>query len=826
MKPFKISSIRLRRAAHLLINLLVIFLVLFAEGLPAPLGTALARAQIQDNRKLQADQLFQQGIKQYQSKQLEAAIESWEQALTIYRTLRDIQGKGSTLEKLAAVHLAQQNYSKAVEYLQPLLTIAQTIGNRKAEAQTLGNLGIAHRGLGKYAKAVELNLQALEIMRIIKDHQAEGQILGILGNAYASLGKYDQAIESHQQSLLIAQKTNDRIGEGTTLGNLGGIYSSLGDYNKAIESYKQSLEIVRSLNNREGEGYILNNLGVAYHIEDNLTQATNYYNQSLAIARTISNRQLEGEALTSLAMAYEDRGNFTGAIELHQQSLAIARAISNPQAEALALNNLGHTLFVSSNLVEAEKQLRLAIEVLKSLRFGLTDNYNVSVFDTQISTYNLLQQVLIAQNKPEAALEISEQGRARAFVALLDKGLSENLKKQRKNGINSVHTESITIAKIKQLAQAQKATFVEYSIVPDDSFKFQGKLRGRESKLFIWVVKPTGEVVFRQVDLKPLWQQKTSIAQLVTNSRESIGVRGLFSVEVLTAPTTDQKQRQQQLYNLLIKPIASDLPKNPLERVIFIPQESLFLVPFAALQDATGQYLVEKHTILTSPAIELLDFTQLQQQRLQGKAQDVLIVGNPTMPKVALDPGKPLQQLPPLPNAENEAIAIANLLNTQAIVGDKATKADILRQMPKARLIHLATHGLLNDVQSSGVPGAIALAPSSQDNGLLSASEIANLKLNAFLVVLSACDTGRGEITGDGVIGLSRSFISAGVPSIIVSLWAVPDSPTALLMTEFYRQLQHNPDKAQALRIAMLKTKEKHPNPKDWAAFTLIGEAD
>ena len=81
------------------------------------------------------------------------------------------------------------------------------------------------------------------------------------------------------------------------------------------------------------------------------------------------------------------------------------------------------------------------------------------------------------------------------------------------------------------------------------------------------------------------------------------------------------------------------------------------------------------------------------------------------------------------------------------------------------------------------------------------------------------------SITGDGVIGLSRSLISAGVPSVMVSLWSVPDAPTGSLMVEFYRQLQQNPDQATALRQAMLMTIKEHPEPKDWAAFTLIGES-
>jgi CHAT domain-containing protein len=192
------------------------------------------------------------------------------------------------------------------------------------------------------------------------------------------------------------------------------------------------------------------------------------------------------------------------------------------------------------------------------------------------------------------------------------------------------------------------------------------------------------------------------------------------------------------------------------------------------------------------------------------------------MPKV----GNPPEQLPSLPGAETEANAIAQLFNTKAILGKNATKAAFKELIPQAKIIHLATHGLLDDYKKFGIPGAVALAPSGDDDGLLTSGEILDLKLNAELVVLSACDTGRGRIAGDGVIGLSRSLITAGTPSVLVSLWSVPDSPTASLMTEFYRQIQQKPDKAQALRQAMLTTKKAYPNPKDWAAFTLIGEAE
>lgn len=173
-----------------------------------------------------------------------------------------------------------------------------------------------------------------------------------------------------------------------------------------------------------------------------------------------------------------------------------------------------------------------------------------------------------------------------------------------------------------------------------------------------------------------------------------------------------------------------------------------------------------------------------------------------------------------------------NFLTITPLIGEQATEARIKQQLPSAQLIHLATHGLLDygDPSAYGsldFPGAIALAPSEGEDGLLTSAEIREMDLQADLAVLSACDTGRGRIRSDGVVGLSRSLITAGAPSVIVSLWAAPDAPTAELMTEFYRQLrQVGNDKAQALRQAMLITMRSHPNPRNWAAFTLLGAAE
>lgn len=956
---------------------------------PALFYTSRTLAQTTDDLRVAADQLFQQGIEQFQGGQVAAALQSWQQALTIYRSVKDRQREGIALANLGAAEAVTGNYRQAIEYLQPFLTIAREtgdmsgegkalgnlgiafhalgdngkaieydqqslsiarslgdapgelialsrlgavyadlgaqnqaiayykqslavarkigdrtkeeaaltnlgnayqaqgnyrqaiddyqqnltiareIGDRRGESVALGNLGIAHKALGNYVKAIDDYQQTLSIMREISDRRGEGQVLGNLGNAYEALGEYDRAIKLYQQSLAIAQSSQDTRGEGTVLGNLGGVYANLGKTAKAIGYYEQSLVINRKIGDREGEGHTLNNLGGAYHFQHNGVKAIEHYQQALAIAKEIGNHQLEAASLSNLGNAYKDLGELAQAMEYQQQSLAIAKNIGDRAGEGEALHNLGLVLFKLGKLPEAEATLRDAIKVREFLRPGLNDTQKVSIFDTQFLSYELLQKVLVAENKPEASLEIAERSRARAFVELLARRLSNNSKAQ-------TQIDPPTIKQLQQIAQAHDATFVEYSLLFEESL-FQGKLRGKASTLLIWVVQPTGKVVFRRIDLKPLWQQNnTSLENLVATSRDDFSLRDWsdpaqppikagdlirrkgdppnfppkqvvtvnaqkgtvtlkFPTDPPDAPTEEipltdvlavisspaaHNRHLQQLYQLLIQPIADQLPNNPLSRVIFIPQQELFAVPFVALQNSDGSYLIEKHTILTAPAIQVLDLTHKQQQLLSRFAQNVLVVGNPTMPKV----GDPPEQLPSLPGSEQEALAIATLLNTKALIGNQATKIAVLQQMPQAKIIHLATHGLLDDFSGGDIPGAVALAPSNNDDGLLKASEILDLNLNAELVVLSACNTGRGRITGDGVIGLSRSLFIAGVPSVMVTLWSVPDAPTAFLMTRFYHHLQHNPDKAQALRQAMLTTMKQHPNPRDWAAFTLIGE--
>jgi len=894
---------------------LIIFIALFGIFSPLAVFSKLlpvlpSLAATSNSQKADAERFLKTGIQQFQNNQIAAALNSWQQALTIYREIKDRSGEGQALGNLGFAYVFLKDYSQALNYLQQWLTITQETQNRQSEILALGNLGTVyisledypqainyfqqaltiakeinsrqtaefslinlgtayfflrdypqaikyqqqaltlaqelknrqqegeaynHLGmtyfaLGDYTKTIEYQQQYLNISQELKNRQGEGKALGNLGNAYFAIGDYLQAIEYQQKWLAIAQEIKDRPSEVKALGGLGNAYISIQKYSEAIKYHQQSLAIAQEIKDRQSEAKALGSLGLIAFSLGYYPEAIRYEQEWLTIAREIKDRQSEGRALGSLGLAAFALGDYSQAIDYQQQSLAIARATKNPQDEGEALNNLGLTFYKSGNFATAEKHLLVGIKVYESLRDSLGANDNkISLIEKQATAYRTLQQVLIAQNQTDTALEVAERGRARAFIELVANRLSGNSKQP-------IAIPLPQIAEIKQIAQAQNATLVEYSIVYD-YFKVDNTQDWYESELYIWVVKPTGEVTFRQVDLKPLWQKKkTSLSELVFYNRSSMGVRGLPLRSIAVEPLSEEELQKlqgsesenlHQLHQLLIQPVADLLPTNPQDPVIFIPQGSLFLVPFPALKDTNGKYLIEKHTVLTAPSIQVLALTRQQRQKIesrQGQKKEFLVVGNPTMPKIKTDGGKDEIQLPPLPGAEAEAKAIAPLLNTQALTGNQATKLAILPLMPKAQIIHLATHGLLDDVR--GIGSAIALAPSAQDSGLLTAEEILDLKLNAELVVLSACDTGRGKITGDGVVGLSRSLITAGVPSVLVSLWSVDDNSTKELMTEFYSQINQRPNKAQALRAAMLTTMKKHPQPKYWAAFTLIGEAE
>jgi CHAT domain-containing protein len=398
------------------------------------------------------------------------------------------------------------------------------------------------------------------------------------------------------------------------------------------------------------------------------------------------------------------------------------------------------------------------------------------------------------QKYPEA-LEAAEQGRARAFAALLSAKLNSDRIQQ--------YTEpKVTAQQLQQIARDQKITIVSYSLISLKVIGADSPSRGN-SQLYAWVISPNGEINFRDLDLYT-WEIAngksliTTIQKLQERLASASGTTRIPNKKTPLPQFDESPEELLPLYQLLIKPIEQFLPTDTEAKVVFVPHDALFLVPFAALRDSSKKYLIDKHTISYSPSIQLLESTEKLRDRPKGT--ESLIIGNPIGANLA--------------DAELEVNAIAKLLNSTAIIGKDATKAKVIEKITNSQIIHFGTHGTFD-----GLNGAIVLA----NNIALTTEEILPLKLKANLVVLSACNTAKGKITGDGVIGLSRAFILAGTPSIVVSLWSIPDAPTGKLMVEFYDNIQKGSDLAQALRQAMIKTMQNNPHPRDWAAFTLIG---
>ena len=771
-----------------------------------------------------AQELLNQGSEQFDNNQLEDAIATWQDAADSAREQQDAQGEALALGNIALAYEALEDYPQAVDYFEQTLEVANQIDNPQLKAGIQGNLGNNYLRLGNYPQAITAFDASLSLWQQLDNNAAQGQVLRGMGNVQIALGNYDKALKLHQQALKIAQSLNDTEGIIYSNNSLGAIAANQGKYAEAGNYYQQSLTAIAGITNPNQQSKLraqtLNNLASSTHANQEFNRALKYYDHALEIAENNNLVALEGTIVSGIGSVYLSLDNYSEAKKNLELGLLKAQTSGDRLLEAESLHNLGYAQWKLEQLTEAEASFRSAIALRESMREGLTDLDRVSISDTQLQSYPLLRRVLIAQNNPEAALEVAEAERARAFVELLATRLSPE-------DTSSLSLQSQTappnIDQIKAIAQQQNATLVEYAFIADENFIAQGKLHGEYQQIYIWVVQPTGEVNFQQVQLSP--QHAEIIEQAGAWSSNWQNRTSTVEEDELFTSFTDL---HRALYPLLIEPIARHLPTSPDDSIIFLPQSELFQISFAALQDANQEYLIEKHSILTAPAIQILEFTSQQKQRLQNNGTDgALVVGNPTMPTEIATPGAnvPLD-LVALPGAEAEAQAIAQILQSTQVIGQAATEFAIKEQMSSARLVHLATHGLLDDFTNSGIPGAIALAPGNGEDGVLTSNEILDLKLNAELVVVSACDTGRGLVTRDGVVGLSRSLMAAGTPSVALSLWEIYDSSTAILMQEFYSQLQQNKNKAQALRLAMLKTKQEFPHPINWSAFVLIGEAE
>lgn len=425
--------------------------------------------------------------------------------------------------------------------------------------------------------------------------------------------------------------------------------------------------------------------------------------------------------------------------------------------------------------------------------------------------FHRLVQFFVGLGDVKEALLASESARTRAFMDMLaGRGAGDERQPRDETAPHPALAPPVAFETVARLAAEKRATVVEYFVAGD--------------ALHIWVLRPSGDLALRRVELSAAGKP---FVQLIGSARLSMGVRGRDArVETKAAAGGNYEEQLRLLHELLIAPVAELLPENADAPVVFIPHGPLFMVPFPALRDERGRYLIERHTPATAPSIQVWAHLRGRPRRETKAGGPVLVVGDPSMPSVRLSGAARPARLRQLPYAREEAEEVAASFGTRAVTGALATKAALLPAMRDRRVIHLATHGLLDDLKGEGMPGAVALAPSAGDDGLLTSMEIMGLSLRAELVVLSACNTGRGLVTGDGVIGLTRAFIVAGAANVVVSLWAVSDASTKRLMVSFYENCRRGLGYAAAMREAMLAflSKPELRPPAHWAAFTVVGD--
>jgi CHAT domain-containing protein len=292
---------------------------------------------------------------------------------------------------------------------------------------------------------------------------------------------------------------------------------------------------------------------------------------------------------------------------------------------------------------------------------------------------------------------------------------------------------------------------------------------------------------------------------------------------------TEAKSRA--LYDLLIKPLESKIGASRL--IGIIPDDVIWRVPFHALRSGDGRFLVERAALFYAPSLHALRLAlDRTNERATGAAPRLFALANLFVGAAARSRFRALSpqsgSLDEIPEAESEVRQIAALYGRNAsrvYIGSAATESVVKSEAPAFDVVHIATHGLLDD--TAPMYSALLLGGDGEkEDGLLEAREILDMRLHARVAVLSACETGRGRVTpAEGVIGMSWALFAAGCPTSVVSLWKAESAATQTLMVELHRRLIRGESPAVALRHAQLRVMRdpKTAHPMYWAPFVVVG---
>ncbi|MGG6295452.1 tetratricopeptide repeat protein [Leptolyngbya sp. AN02str] len=825
----------------------------------------------------------------------------------------------NSLNNLASLYRDQGSYAQAELLFQRSLSIwEQALGaNHPSVATSLNNLASLYGDQGNYAQAEPLYQRSLSIREqaLGANHPDVANSLNNLASLYRDQGSYAQAEPLYQRSLFIWEQAlgSNHPSVATSLNNLAELYRIQGNDAQAEPLYQRSLFISEQAlgANHPDVATSLNNLARLYQDQGNDAQAEPLYQRSLSILEQAlgGNHPNVAASLNNLARLYQDQGNDAQAEPLYQRSLSIleqALGTHHPNM-ATSLNNLAALSWAQNNLTSTLSFLQRSLAV-EEVNFNLNlingsesykQNFLAAFVGTTSAAISLHLQSL-PDDLPAAQLALTtilqRKGRLLDLFTNSQQILREQLDPDSQtllNDLTAKRTQLSTLVFNRPEALPLEQYRIQVATLESEIQQLEAQLSRRSSQFRALnqpIDIPTIQALLpAQTALVELVRYRVFDPQASINNRfgearyaayllQADGIvdgldlgsaaeidpliedlqRSLGNYDDQGKPgfTVEQvKEASQALDARVMAPIRERLGDT--NHLLISPDGAFNLMPFEAMVDETGRYLVENYTLtyLTSGR----DLLRLQAQATAAPQTNPVLLANPIFGRpgssdIAQTPTRFIdlreRTWSDLMATEGEANAIATqlaqtlrlppaqILNLQQQAATEAA----LKQVNRPRILHIATHGFFesrgsqevvltdNPLLRSGLvlSGVKVGQSGTGEDGIVSALEVSNLNLlGTQLVVLSACETGLGDLSlGEGVYGLRRALVLAGSQSQLISLWRVQDNTTRDLMVEYYQNLLSGMGRSEALRqtqLAMLN-QEATAHPYYWAPFINSGD--
>ncbi|MBE9005109.1 tetratricopeptide repeat protein [Fortiea sp. LEGE XX443] len=789
----------------------------------------------------------------------------------------------SSLNNLAELYRTQGNYQQAEPlFLRSLAIAEKVLGNVHPDvASSLNNLALLYDSQGNYQQAEPLFLRSLAIWEKVlgKEHPDVALSLNNLAQLYYAQGNYQQAESLFLRSLAILEKVlgKEHPNVALSLNNLAELYRTQGNYQQAEPLHLRSLAITEKVLGKEHPNVAtsLNNLALLYDLQGNYQQAEPLFLRSLAIREKVLGKEHPNVALSlnNLAVLYLAQGDITRTtdflrrgLEIEAQNLNLIFAVGSEQRKQSYLRTFRGATYrsISLSLQEAHNNPAAASLALTTVlrRKGLVldavaDSIQIlrAQLDKNPETQKLFAQWLQVQQQLSALIYSQPEKQTANLKTQLEQLEAEKEKIEAAISTKSAEfrqqTQPVELATI-QAKIPKDAALVE--IVHYQPYNAKGKTDAQK------LGKPRYAAAVLRSKGEPKWLDLGEVAeidQLAIDFRAALATGKPF------------KQLARTLDKKLITPIRPLL--GDASHILISPDGQLTLIPFEALKDEQDKFLIQRYAFsyLTSGR-DLLGF-----QSNNNNASAPVVLADidydnqtQTVASAKTTNSRGLQNrrsgdlanliFDPLAATKDEAAAIKKVLpDAKLLLGKEATETAV-KQLQSPSILHLATHGFfitdveqnLNasldfeetprqpkilQVENPLLRSGLALAgfnkrkqaTNNNDDGVLTALEVAGLDLRSTeLVVLSACETGKGDIkVGDGVYGLRRALVIAGSQTQVLSLWLVDDAATKDLMVKYYQNLKVGKGRHEALRSAQLDllNSQEYEHPQYWAAFLPSG---